>query len=133
MKNKYILMLLLSLILTGCKSNEIGEATWEYDGSFHRTIVEAETEFEKKIKEPENSLDSMDSKEKLKDKYIRQTFLNKEAALYSSLFQLMGCLTMQWDARYIPWQVEAYSDPFSAWMEQGDTEVSSVPAKTKAA
>ena len=44
----------------------------------------------------------------LKDEYIRRAFPNV-GTMYATLFRIMGCLPMHWDARFEPEQDEAYA------------------------
>jgi len=70
--------------------------------------------------------------DKLKDKYIRGTFQNKNA-MYVSLFQILGCLPMRWTSWYLPEQYDAYEFLTRAPREELDEAIrSAMQSKDKA-
>lgn len=70
--------------------------------------------------------------DKLKDKYTRAVSQDKKA-MYVSLFRIMGCLPMRWDAQYMPEQHEAYEFLVRAPREELDQAIRSAAHSKDAA
>jgi hypothetical protein len=76
--------------------------------------------------------DRLEKEDQLKDKYIRAAFQDANR-MYFSLFRLMGCMTMRWDARYDPEQYEAYEFLTRAPREELDRAIRSAARSKDAA
>jgi hypothetical protein len=89
--------------------------------------AEAEAEVAEMDKEA-TGFERMDQRDELKgrlrDKYIRAAFQDKKT-MYVSLFRIMGCLPMRWNARYVPEQDEAYEFLVRAPREELDQAIRS--------
>lgn len=73
--------------------------------AFLTAIQKAEEEV--KRTGPQDMFSSIDKEDAIKGKFIRASFGDKQR-MYTSLFQIMGCLPMHWDSRYSPDQDESY-------------------------
>ena len=101
--------------------------------SYLNAIKRAEAEANStEMGKEETVLDRLDKEKESKDKYIRAAFQDKKA-MYVAIFQVMGCLPMRWDARYIPEQDEAYEFLVRAPREELDQAIRSAARSKDAA